>query len=447
MRLKKTYLILIIFIISIFVVFKIADTRSFLFLEDFVSSSQREFIKKRIFSKQYISTQHRVIRHYFGMEGAHKRNNYDLLLGKINQETLSNNKILDRYAIVKGIYLGRAMYYPGSGYIDFHEDNLFILSARGILGYTKDLENELKFKQIKNNIDKFIGLDQFLKNRSFAVLDLLIFQNKIFVSFTNEMEDNCWNTSVLMSDLNYKEVKFEKLFFPDECVHMYKNKDKQFHPHPSGGRMIGLDKDHIVLTTGPFRSRFLAQDKKSVMGKLIKININDANFDIITMGHRNPQGLYYDRENEFLLETEHGPMGGDEINLIELSKINEDDIPNYGWAIASAGEHYGGKIPKNEKTYKKYPLYKSHSEHGFIEPLKSFVPSIGISEITKIGENKYVVSSLKYQSIYFFELKDKKINSIERVKVIERVRDIKFKENKLYLFLEETPAIGIINLQ
>ena len=130
---------------------------------------------------------------------------------------------------------------------------------------------------------------------------------------------------------------------------MTKNKDREFHPHPSGGRIIGLDKDHIVLTTGPFRSRFLAQDKNSVMGKLIKININDANFDIITMGHRNPQGLYYDKENEFLLETEHGPMGGDEINLIELSKINQDDIPNYGWAIASAGEHYGGKIKKYEK--------------------------------------------------------------------------------------------------
>ena len=100
------------------------------------------------------------------MEGAHKRNNYDLLVGKINAETLSNNKILDRYAIIKGIYLGREMYYPGSGYIDFHKDNLFILSARGILGYTEDLENELKFKQIKNNIDKFITIDQFLKSKS-----------------------------------------------------------------------------------------------------------------------------------------------------------------------------------------------------------------------------------------------------------------------------------------
>ena len=113
----------------------------------------------------------------------------------------------------------------------------------------------------------------------------------------------------------------------------------------------------------------------------------------------------------------------------------------------SAGEHYGGKIPANEEKYKKYPLYKSHSKYGFIEPLKSFVPSIGISEITKVSKNKYVASSLKDKSLYFFDLEDRKIISMERIKVFERVRDLKFKENKLYLFLEDTPSIGIINLE
>ena len=165
------------------------------------------------------------------------------------------------------------------------------------------------------------------------------------------------------------------------------------------------------------------------------------------MGHRNPQGLYYDRENNFLLETEHGPQGGDEINLIELNDIVDDQIPNYGWAVVSAGEHYGGKIPRNEEKYKKYPLYKSHTKYGFIEPLKSFVPSIGISEITGVKNNKYVASSLKDKSLYFFELKERQIVSMERVQVFERVRDLRVKNNKLYLFLEDTPSIGIINME
>ena len=72
------------------------------------------------------------------------------------------------------------------------------------------------------------------------------------------------------------------------------------------------------------------------------------------MGHRNPQGLYFDREKNFILATEHGPQGGDEINLIEVSKINKDKIQNYGWPISSYGEHYGGKnAPKNKiNTYR-----------------------------------------------------------------------------------------------
>ena len=170
------------------------------------------------------------------------------------------------------------------------------------------------------------------------------------------------------------------------------------------------------------------------------------------MGHRNPQGLYFDKENNFILETEHGPTGGDEINLIEVNKISEDKLQNFGWAISSAGEHYGLKSKKNKKKYEKYPLYKSHTEHGFVEPILSFVPSIGISEIVKIEKNKYVLGALGHyrnvdKSLYFFELNDeKKIINLKQVKVFERIRDLSVKNNKLYLFMENTASIGVIDL-
>ena len=93
-------------------------------------------------------------------------------------------------------------------------------------------------------------------------------------------------------------------------------------------------------------------------------------------------------------------------------------------------------------------MYKSHIEHGFIEPLKSFQPSIGISEIIKVGQNKYVVSSLKDRSIYFFELNEQEqIINLKRVEVYERIRDLKFNDNKLFLFMEDTASIGVINLK
>ena len=159
------------------------------------------------------------------------------------------------------------------------------------------------------------------------------------------------------------------------------------------------------------------------------------------MGHRKPQGLLLDKENNFLLETEHGPKGGDEINLINL---NNEDLPNYGWPISSAGEHY--KDPNGDK-YNKYPLYKSHSKYGFIEPLKSFVPSIAISELVKIGEKEYIVSSLKTKTLYFFKLdNENKIPEFKQIKVFERIRDLKFNNKNLYLFLEDSPSIGILPL-
>ena len=446
MRFKYISITVIILLISILAVNKLIEKKAYLYVEDFLSSSQRVFIKKYLQPYKYISKQQKIINNHYNMEPNFKESNADILVGAMKEIDLSNNKTIKRYNLVNGFYLGMNKVFPGSGFIDFHDKNLLVLSSRGVLGYTSNLEDKLTFKQIRNNINQYINTDQFLKNRSFSLKDLLISGEKIFVSYSEEIKDDCWNTSIIMGNMDYNNIEFKKLFSANECVHFFKNKDRAFHPHVAGGRIVAIDSDHVVLTIGPYRSRFLAQDKKSVNGKLIKINIDNSNYEIISMGHRNPQGLYYDKDNNFLLETEHGPQGGDEINLIEINNINKDKIPNYGWAIASAGEHYGGKIPRNKKKYLKYPLYKSHSKHGFIEPLKSFVPSIGISEITKLENNKYVVSSLKDRSLYFFELKDRQIVDLERVEVFERVRDIRFKDNRLYLFLEETPSIGIINL-
>ena len=233
------------------------------------------------------------------------------------------------------------------------------------------------------------------------------------------------------------------MFSTTQCVNSIKNIDNEFNAFQSGGKIIPFDDEHILLSIGDYRERFLAQEKESINGKIIKINIDNNDFEIISMGHRNPQGLYFDKDNDFILETEHGPKGGDEINLIEINKINKDEIQNYGWPTSSYGEHYERTIEK----YKKYPLYKSHKDYGFVEPIKTFVPSIGITNIEKIGQNKYVFSSLKDKSLYFFELnKKREIIKLERIEVFERVRDLRYNNNRLYLFMENTASIGVIKI-
>ena len=455
--LKKPKIKILILLISIIIISGYLLISSTLENNKLLNNEQKQLIKKYIFPYKFISEQGQYITQRDKLLVELDLPNYELLkkqegseiILKSSIEKLSNNKTLKKYKLTSGFYAGISNLVPGSGYIDFYENNMFVLSARGVLAFRKNLENDKEnFKQIRNNINEFIGIKQFKKFKDISLKDILIFNKKIYVSYTDEIKQDCWNISVIYGDINYERISFKKLFVPKNCIHSKDNLDKEFTPSQTGGRMISFDDNQILLTTGEFRSRYLAQDDQSINGKVIKININSKEYEIISMGLRNQQGLYFDKENNFILGSEHGPQGGDEINLIEVNKINKDKIQNFGWPISSAGEHYGGKtVEKNKKKYEKYPLYKSHSKYGFIEPLKSFVPSIGISEIVKVGQNRYVVSSMKDKSLYFFELNEKKqIINLNRVEVFERVRDLRFNNKKLYLFMEDTASIGVIDL-
>ena len=420
-------------------------------LKSVLSNDTKRVLKKYLFPYKLIDRHEELIAkqkeildkvepYLLNLELEKKESGTDIGVKKSSVE-LSNNKTLMKYKLTSGFHVGIMNLTPGSGYIDFHENNIFAVSARGVLAFKKNLKDDFEnFKQIKNNIDDFISFNQFKKNRKFSVRDLSIFDDKIYVSFIDEYEPNCWNTSIIYGEINYTNIKFKKLFSPKECIHSKLNIDGEFTPSQSGGRIVKFDNKHILFSLGEYRSRFLAQDKDSVNGKIIKINIDNSEYQIISMGHRNPQGLYFDKENNFILESEHGPKGGDEINLIEVEKINKDEIQNYGWATVSTGKFYGANMEK-------YILSNSHSEYGFIEPIKEFTPAIAPSEIVKIDTNKYVLSSMRARSLYFFQLNDqRKIINLEKVEVFERIRDIKFKDKKLYLFMENSASIGVIDL-
>ncbi len=376
----------------------------------------------------------------------------------INLKIGDNKFVLEKF---KTLYLNVCKHEKcksGTAYIDFFDKNFFIASAYGIFGYTDsesfDNKNFL-LKVIKSNITDLVKYDLFYKTSPYGIKDMLIHRNKLYISLSYELKSHCFNTSILYADLNYNELKFEEFFVPKTCVgYEFAN----FNPHHSGGRLFPYNDEEILFSSGEYKKMVYAQNPNNVFGKIIKININSKKYEIISMGHRNPQGLFYDIDDNIIFSTDHGPQGGDEVNFANL---NQKKLYNFGWPISSYGDHYG--ISKDSSLYKEAPLYKSHEQYGFNEPLKYFEKGIGISQILSIPKNfnkiekkQILVASMGDNlsegdlSLHHFVLNDN--FSVLKHKVIplnERIRDLIYvKElNKVFLYFESSGSIGILQAQ
>ena len=169
------------------------------------------------------------------------------------------------------------------------------------------------------------------------------------------------------------------------------------------------------------------------------------------MGHRNPQGLFYSNKYNFILSTEHGPKGGDEININHnpLSKVK-----NFGWPLSSYGEHYYKNYSK--RILAEAPLKKSHKKYGFVEPVKYFVPSIGISQTISINneDTEFLVGAMGNEiidqdlGIHYIKLNKerKKVVDHKYTLLNERVRDMIITNDKktIIIFLETTSTLAIL---
>jgi glucose/arabinose dehydrogenase len=258
-------------------------------------------------------------------------------------------------------------------------------------------------------------------------------------------------------------LSFKKFFVPSQCVKK-NNEYGWINHHIAGGRMVNFKNNKILFSTGALQYFKHPQDKNSPLGKILSIDKNTANWKIISMGHRNVQGLKYDFKKDIIFSTEHGPTGGDEFNI--NFNPNSNDVKNYGWPISSYGEHGSYKAIKDPKElklrYDKAPLNKSHKKYGFIEPIKYYVPSIGITEIEMIPkkfnknfDNDFFIASMGTNkeegdlSIHHIKL-DKEFKKILKEDIIfigERIRDFKYLEdiNKIVLFIENSPGIGVLS--
>ncbi|RXJ89041.1 dehydrogenase [Arcobacter sp. CECT 8983] len=152
------------------------------------------------------------------------------------------------------------------------------------------------------------------------------------------------------------------------------------------GSRITFDEDgHLYFSIGDRGVRPNGQDLTTHAGTIIRLNLDgtipkdnpfvenpNALDEIYSYGHRNIQGLFYDKKTKRLWAIEHGPRGGDEINLIEKGK-------NYGWPIISYGKEYWAPLSVGEGTHKA----------GMEQPRKYYIPSIAPSSLIVYSGKKF----------------------------------------------------------
>jgi glucose/arabinose dehydrogenase len=197
-----------------------------------------------------------------------------------------------------------------------------------------------------------------------------------------------------------------------------------------GCRIVQTPDDNLFLTTGDhFTTRDQAQNLGNDLGKIIRIRPDGsvppdnpfvgkaaAKPEIWSYGHRNPQGLALHPVTGKLWEHEHGPRGGDEVNIIEKGK-------NYGWPVIGYGIDYSGA-----------KIHESTQKAGMEQPLKYWVPSIAPSGMAFYTGNVFApwrgslfIGALAGQLLVRLELDGDKVVREERLlqQLRERIRDVR----------------------
>jgi glucose/arabinose dehydrogenase len=206
-----------------------------------------------------------------------------------------------------------------------------------------------------------------------------------------------------------------------------------------GSRILFDHKGHLFFSIGERGDMKNAPNLMTPLGKIHRLNLDgsvpadnpfvgrkDALPSIWSYGHRNPEGLAFDPASGLLWESEHGPTGGDEINIIGKGA-------NYGWGVVSKGMQ---------------PGLKGVSAPGMVDPLLWFFPTVAPSGIGFYQGDKYAgwkgslfVCAMRGQQLIRLTVKGRQIVSQETVlRDLGRVRDIATGPDGLIYLLMTDPT-------
>jgi glucose/arabinose dehydrogenase len=292
------------------------------------------------------------------------------------------------------------------------------------------------------------GLPEIYKRGQGGLLDVALhpdYKNNKIIFFTAGVHiegDEGGNTALYCGELNENSLSNIKL--------LYKGNPNTKKGQHWGSRIVFDNKGHLFFGIGDRGNRDAnPQDLNRDGGKIYRLNLDgsipeDNPFAdqegalkaVYSYGHRNPQGMTVHPETGEIWENEHGPKGGDEINIIQKGK-------NYGWPVITYGINYSG-TSITDKT----------SMPGMEQPFYYWVPSIAPSGMAFSSSDVYgdwkgdlFIGSLKFE--YLERLVIKKNKVVKREKILDglgRVRNVKEgPDGYLYIAIEGKGILKLIN--
>lgn len=402
-------------------------------------------IKKEIypFSDKFISFANRVKFALIEQRNTNSRKEFTkgLLSGQdfinsawhnINKKTIDASNYLYDYKSTDTSGL------PG-GYISkIDEENFIGTNGKGEMFLLNINSNKLN--KIESNLNSIYD-EQNYKGKiipglfgRFGLRDIYIDQRgeNLYASiFIDVNKKGCYGMGIYKAAINnnFDKLVFNEFFKTQNC-------NTNFNGHASGGRIKELN-NKLIVTVGSydmnlFGDRSIPQSKNTAVGKVIEID-KQGNYSVLSMGHRNQQGLEIVNDKIFI--TEHGPMGGDEVNEIKKGE-------HYGWPYYAYGFDY---------DYREKFRFPHQGEYK--KPVYYFTPSLGISELKfyegdefQRWKNKFLVTSLKYKSIYLldYDPQENRIISSERINIGHRIRDISTTESGTIVLVTDDQKIIIL---
>jgi hypothetical protein len=285
----------------------------------------------------------------------------------------------------------------------------------------------------------------------FSVKDILLTQKSpttydLFVSYNDWSPDGaCYTLTISRVEIAKtdnrveRQGEWEDVYKTSPCLALRQG-DTSFKLFQSGGRMAKLSDTQLLVTVGDFgfdgrpgRDN-LPQDMTYDHGKTISIDLETNESTIYSSGHRNQQGLHIDAQGQ-IWSTEHGPRGGDELNLLE-------EGVNYGWPTVTYGTDYDAYS---------WPLAETDGSHdGYVRPTFAWVPSVAVSQLTRVSKGLFelwhgdlIVGSLS-QSLYRVRIRDERVVLSEPIRIGWRARDMVEREDGSLAIMTDRFALVIL---